>query len=37
MHMHAAEFGAAMQRGVHLAGIESKVGIERGFDTMLLF
>ena len=34
--MHAAEFGAAVQLGVDLAGIEQALGVEGAFEALLL-
>ena len=36
MHMHAAEFGTAMQGRKHLAGVEQPLRIEGAFDPLLL-
>src|SRR5476651_828683 len=36
VHMHAAEFGAAVQGRKHLAGIEQALGIEGAFQPLLL-
>src|SRR5262245_33233659 len=36
MHMHAAEFGAAVQRREHLAGVEQALRIEGAFQPLLL-
>src|SRR5258708_38576137 len=36
MHVHAAEFGAAMQGWKHLAGIEQAMRVEGAFQPLLL-
>src|SRR6185295_12796611 len=36
MHMQAAEFGAAMQLGKHLAGVEQALRIEGALQPLLL-
>ncbi len=36
MHVHAAEFGAAVQGRKHLAGVEQALRIEGAFQALLL-
>src|SRR5215218_3006643 len=36
MDVHPAEFGAAMQGGKHLAGVEQSLCVERAFQSLLL-
>jgi hypothetical protein len=35
-HMHAAEFGAVMERREHLAGIEQPLFVKSAFDALLI-
>src|SRR3979411_3061909 len=36
MHMHAAEFGAAVQGWKHFSRIKQALGVERAFQPLLL-